>query len=53
MTLSDKFRQLSSLCLEIADDMDKKDAEMKEYWAVTEANRGVLKQIGELINNNL
>lgn len=53
MTLSDKFRQLSSLCLEIADDMDKKDAEVKECRAVVEENRSVLKQIGELINRNL
>lgn len=53
MTLADKFRALSDLCLDIANEMDKKDAEMNEYKGMVHDNRTVLKQIGELINRTL
>lgn len=53
MTLADKFRALSDLCLDIANDMDKKDAEMNEYKGMVQDNRHVLKQIGEIINQTL
>ena len=53
MTLADKFRALSDLCLDIANDMEEKDMEMNEYKGMVQNNRHVLKQIGEIINQTL
>lgn len=51
--LPDKFRALSDLCLEIANELSQQENEIDWVMDKTCKNEQVLKAIGDLINREL